>query len=67
VLTPRQFATFTSKRRVEVRPAYIYIPHNEHGIRSGYYRDVDIGHLLRDNRGKAKTILYIARIVGEER
>jgi hypothetical protein len=65
VLTPKQFAAFTQRRRAEIRPAYIYIPRNEHGIRSGYYRDVDITRLLRENRGKAKVILYIARQVGQ--
>jgi hypothetical protein len=63
MLTPRQFAVFTPKRRAEIRPAYIYIHKNEHGVRSGYYRDVDIAHLLRQHQGKAKTILYIARQV----
>jgi hypothetical protein len=67
MLTPRQFAAFTSKRRAEIRPAYIYIPPNDYGIRSGYYRDVDIAPLLRRHRGQAKTILYIAHIVGESR
>lgn len=66
MLTPRQFAAFSPKRRVEIRSAYIYIPRNNHGIRPGYYRDVDITRLLRENRGKAKTILYIAKVVGEE-
>ena len=61
MLTPRQFAAFTPKRRAEIRPAYIYIPRNDHGIRSGYYRDVDIIRLLREHCGKARTILYIAR------
>lgn len=36
-------------------------PRNAHGIRSGYYRDVDIASLLRKHRGKVETILYIAR------
>lgn len=63
MLTPRQFAAFTPKRRAEIRPSYIYIPRNTYGIRPGYYRDVDITRLLRDYRGKAKTILYIARQV----
>jgi hypothetical protein len=67
MLTPGQFAAFTPERRAEIRPAYIYIPPNRHGILSGYYRDVDIAPLLRLHRGKAKTILYIARIVGETR
>ena len=65
MLTPKQFAAFTPRRRAEIRPAYIYIPPNDHGIRSGYYRDVDIAPLLRRHRGKAMTILYIAHIVGE--
>lgn len=63
MLTSRQFAAFTPKRRAEIRPAYIYIPANEYGVRSGYYRDVDIAQLLRDHCGKARTILYIARQV----
>ena len=63
MLTPRQFSTFTPKRRAEIRPAYIYIPQNSYGIRSGYYRDQDITRLLRDHRRKAKVILYIARQV----
>jgi len=63
MLTPKQFAAFTQNRRAEIRPAYIYIPCNEYGIRSGYYRGVDITRLLRENRGKAKVILYIARQV----
>jgi hypothetical protein len=63
MLTPRQFATFTPKRRAEMRPAYIYIAQNPYGIRSGYYRDQDITRLLRDHRGKGKVILYIARQV----
>ena len=67
MLTPKQFAAFTSRRRAEIRPAYIYIPSNDYRIRSGYYRDVDIAPLLRRHRGKAKTILYIAHIVGESR
>jgi hypothetical protein len=67
MLTRRQFAAFTPKRRAEISPAYLYIPRNRHGIRSGYYRDVDIAPLLRRHRGKAKTILYIARIVGKTR
>ncbi len=67
MLTPRQFAAFTPKRRVEIRQAYFYIPRNRHGIRSGYYRDVDIAPLLRRHRGKTKTILYIAQIVGKTR
>jgi hypothetical protein len=66
MITPKQFAAFTPRRRAEIRPVYVYIPRNEHGIRSGYYRDVDITRLLRENRGKVRTILYIARIVGEE-
>ena len=66
MLTPSQFAAFTPKRRAELRPAYIHIPHNTHGIRCGYYRDVDIIRLLRENRGREKTILYIAQIVGAE-
>jgi hypothetical protein len=65
VLTPKQFAAFTPKRRAEIRPAYVYIPPNEHGVRSGYYRDVDITRLLRENCDKAKTILYIARQVAQ--
>ena len=60
MLTAQQFAAFTPKRRAEIRPAYIYIPRNKYGVRSGYYRDVDITRLLRENRGKTKTILYIA-------
>jgi hypothetical protein len=67
MLTPKQFAMFAPKRRAEIRPAYIYIPRNNHGIRSGYYRDVDITRLLRDYYGNAKTILYIARQVAEGR
>jgi hypothetical protein len=63
MLTPKQFDAFTRKRRAEIRAAYIYIPENEHGVRSGYYRDVDIAALLREHRGKAKVILYIARQV----
>jgi hypothetical protein len=63
MLTVKQFAAFAPWRRVEIRPAYIYIPQNPYGIRSGYYRDQDITRLLRDHRGKAKTILYIARQV----
>lgn len=63
MLTPGQFAAFTPKRRAEIRPAYIYIPKNEHGVRSGYYRDVDIAGLLRRHRGKTQVILYIARQV----
>jgi hypothetical protein len=63
MLTPKQFAAFTQKRRAEIHPAYIHIPRNEHGIRSGYYRDVNITQLLRENCGKARVILYIARQV----
>jgi len=63
MLTPGQFAAFTPKRRAEIRPAYIYIPINTHGIRSGYYRDVDIASLLRKHWGKVKAILYIAQQV----
>lgn len=63
MLTPKQFSMFTAKRRAEIRPAYVCIPRNTYGIRPGYYRDVDITRLLRDHRGKAKTILYIARQV----
>ena len=63
MLTPKQFADFTPKRRAEIRPAYIYIPKNEYGVRTGYYRNVDIAYLLRLHGGKAKTILYIARQV----
>jgi hypothetical protein len=65
MLTPGQFATFTPKRRAEIRSSYSYIPRNEHGIRSGYYRDVDITRLLRETCGKAKTILCIARQVAQ--
>ena len=54
MLTPRQFAAFTPKRRVEIRPAYLYIPRNRYGIRSGYYRDVDIAPLLLRHRGKRR-------------
>jgi hypothetical protein len=67
MLSPRQFAAFTPKRRAEIRPSYIYIPCNDHGIRSGYYRDVDITRLLRDHRGKGKAILFIARQVARDR
>jgi hypothetical protein len=67
MLTPKQFAALTPKRRAEIRPAYSYIPRNRYGIRSGYYRDVDIVPLLRRHCGKAKTILYIAQIVGKTR
>jgi hypothetical protein len=67
VLTPQQFAAFTPKRRAEIRPAYIYIPRNKYGVRSAYYRDVDITRLLRDHYGKTKTILYIARQVAREK
>ena len=63
MLTPKQFLIFTAKRRAEIRPMYIFIPSNIYGIRCGYYRDVDITRLLRDHRGKAKAILYIARQV----
>jgi len=63
MLTVKQFAAFTPRRRAEIRPARIYIPRNEHGVRSGYYRDEDIAHLLRKHRGRAKVILYIARQV----
>lgn len=63
VMTPKQFAAFTARRQAELRPARIYIPKNEHGVRSGYYRDMDIAALLREHRGKAKVILYIARQV----
>jgi hypothetical protein len=65
MLTPRQFATFTAKRRGELRPTYLYIPRNRYGVRSGYYGDEDIAPLLRRHRGKAQTILYIARMVGK--
>jgi len=65
VLTPEQFSMFTPKRRAEIRPGYIYIARNKYGVRSGYYRDVDIIRLLRENCGKAKTILYIARQVAQ--
>jgi len=65
MLTAKQFAAFAPWRRKEIRPAYVYIPQNAHGIRSGYYRDQDITRLLRDHRGKAKTILYIARQVAQ--
>ena len=64
VLMPKQFAAFTLKRRGEIRPAYIHTPRNEHEVRLGYYRDVDITRLLRENRGKEKTIFYIARMMG---
>jgi hypothetical protein len=47
MLTPRQFDAFTPKRRAEIQPAYLYIPPNRHGIRSGYYRELDIAPLLR--------------------
>ena len=63
MLPPKQFAAFTPARQAEIRPARIYIPKNEHGVRSGYYRDEDIAQLLRDHRGKSKAILYIARQV----
>jgi hypothetical protein len=63
MVTPRQFAAFAPWRRAEIRPARIYIPKNEYGVRSGYYRDVDIAALLREHRGKATVILYIARQV----
>src|ERR1700736_362769 len=55
------------KSRAEIRPAYFNIPLNRYGIRSGYYRAVDIVPLLRRHRGKAKTILYFARSVGRTR
>jgi hypothetical protein len=67
MLTPGQFAVFTPKRRAEIRPVYLYIPPNLHGVRSGYYRDLDIAPLLRRHYGKAKTILYTARIIGKTR
>jgi hypothetical protein len=63
MITVKQFQAFTHERRAELRPFRIYIPPNKHEIRSGYYRDVDIASLLRKHRGKAKTILYIARQV----
>lgn len=66
MLTPKQFAAFTPKRRAEIRPAYVYIPRNEHGIRSGYYRDVDITRLLRENFRNTKVILYVARRVAHD-
>jgi hypothetical protein len=65
MVTPRQFAAFTPTRRKEIRSTYVYIPTNRHGIRSGFYRDVDIAPLLRRHHGKTKAILYIARVVGK--
>jgi len=66
VLTPKQFAAFTPKRRAEIRPGYVYIPRNEYGIRSGYYRDVDITRLLRENFRNETAIVYVARRVARD-
>ena len=65
MLTLKQFAAFTPKRQAEIRSAYVYIPRNDYGIRSGYYRDVDITRLLRENFRSIETILYIARRVAQ--
>ena len=66
MLTPRQFAAFTLKRRDEIRPAYVYIPRNECGIRPGYFRLVDINRLLRENFRNEKTFLYVTRRVAHD-
>jgi hypothetical protein len=67
MLTPGQFAAFTPTRRKEIRSTYVYIRPNRYGIRSGFYRDVDIAPLLRRHHRSAKAILYIARVVGKTR
>jgi hypothetical protein len=65
MLTPKQFQAFAPRRKLEIRSAYFYIPRNKHGIRSGYYRDMDITRLLQENFGKPKAIMYIARQVAQ--
>lgn len=62
--TPNEFAAIPQRRNAEIRSACIYIPRNDLGIRSGYYRDAAIASLLRGHPGKARAILRIARNVG---
>lgn len=63
MLTPKQFATFTPKRREEIRDNYVFIPRNRHGVRSGYYRDRDIVSLLRTHSREVDIVLFVAGTV----
>lgn len=64
MLTPRQFDTFTPKRKQEIRHMYVFIPRNDVGVRPGYYRDGDIVHLLRQRYRSKRTVLFVANVVG---
>jgi hypothetical protein len=67
MLTVRQFATFTLKRRSEIRCMYAFFPRNRYGIQSGYYRDADIAPLLRRHFRNPETVLFIAHTLGKGR
>jgi hypothetical protein len=67
MLTARQFAAFTPKRRGEIRCMYAFFPRNRHGVQSGYYRDADIVPLLRRHYRNAETVLFIAHTLRKER